>query len=60
MVSSEIIALQAIDKVNFELRERNEIRVASCKARLGERYLLHPMHSPSRTPHRFVNVLTAE
>lgn len=54
ILSSEFLALRALDDMNAELRARNEVRLAEAKIALGTKYLLHPANSPQRTEYRNV------
>ena len=41
-----------------ELRARNEVRLQKAKEALGERYVLHPVHSPVRvTPKKVLKAV---
>lgn len=54
IVADELLALRAIDAANAELRARNEARLIEAKIALGEKYVLHPCHSPLKMAHRNV------
>lgn len=50
LTSDQLNALREIDNVNADLRARNLVRLAAAKEALGEKYILHPVHSPKSKP----------
>lgn len=52
--SDELVALEAIDAKNAELRARNAERLAAAKLAMGEKYVLHPAHSPKKNDYKAV------
>lgn len=48
IMADELHALRLIDKANAELMERNAIRVAKVKERMGIKYVLHPANAPAK------------
>jgi hypothetical protein len=52
-------ALKAIDAVNTELRQRNDVRLAEAKLALGKKYLLHPENAMSREKFRKISKVTS-
>lgn len=54
-ISVKMMALQAIDEANKELRERNEVRLKAAKEALGTKYLLHPDNAMSKEKFRKIS-----
>lgn len=54
LTSDEIFALRTIDQRNAELRARNAERLATAKAALGTKYVLHPDNAPKRQGYKAV------
>jgi hypothetical protein len=54
MTSDELIALREVDRKNFELRARNEARLAEFKAAMGSKFLLHSDNAPTKHAYKAV------
>lgn len=48
MISQEFQALRTVDTSTQELRDRNALRVAEFKEKMGEKFVLHKANSPRK------------
>lgn len=52
MISSELQALRSLDASNTTLAERNAIRVAEAKEKMGTKFVLHKANAPKKVKHK--------